>query len=448
MNGKLALLICALQLSVLAAKHCTGPCRHGDPNAQMPFVMQLKEEHYRKCKAANECPMPGLSRLADIPCGADGKAGEYECHNVDLKAFIPLKDLGSSGDGNDIWGWTDPETSREYAIVGCADGSSFVDVTEPTDPKVIGFLRTHTVASSWRDMKVHANHAFIISEASNHGMQIFDLTRLRGMEPSPPGGPIRQLEADAHYDEMTSTHNIVGNEDTGFMYAVGTRTCTGGLHMINVQDPKNPEFAGCFGGDGYVHDAECVVYKGPDTKYHGKEICFCYNENTLTIVDVEDKDNPNMLSRVPYDRAYYTHQGWLNEEQTHLLLNDELDELYGPEPRTRSLIWNVEELEHPTLKGSFFSEKLSTDHNLYIRGKLAYEANYCAGLRILDITNIQAENDPQLEEVGYFDVAPDCNSPGFSGSWSSYPYFPSHTIVVQSIERGLFVLKYTGHMPE
>lgn len=60
-------------------------------------------------------------------------------------------------------------------------------------------------------------------------------------------------------------------------------------------------------------------------------------------------------------------QGWLNEEQTHLLLNDELDELYGPDPHTRSLVWNVEKLSNPVLKGSFFSSKQSTDHNLYIK---------------------------------------------------------------------------------
>ena len=77
------------------------------------------------------------------------------------------------------------------------------------------------------------------------------------------------------------------------------------------------------------------------------------------------------------------------------------------------------------------------------RGNLAYEANYCAGLRILDISGIK-ETTPDIKEVGYFDVAPDCDSPGFSGSWSSYPYFESGTIIVSSIERGLFVLKYTG----
>ena len=77
------------------------------------------------------------------------------------------------------------------------------------------------------------------------------------------------------------------------------------------------------------------------------------------------------------------------------------------------------------------------------RGNLAYQTNYCAGLRILDITGMTAE-PPDIKEVGYFDMAPYCSAPGFQGSWSNYPYFKSGTIIVQSIERGLFVLKYNG----
>ena len=47
-----------------------------------------------------------------------------------------------------------PPHSREYALVGCIDGTSFVDVTEPMSPQVLGFLRTHTFSSLWRDIKV------------------------------------------------------------------------------------------------------------------------------------------------------------------------------------------------------------------------------------------------------------------------------------------------------
>ena len=37
-------------------------------------------------------------------------------------------------------------------------------------------------------------------------------------------------------------------------------------------------------------------------------------------------------------------------------------------------------------------------------------------------------------------VAPGDDRPGFEGSWSNYPYFPSGTVVATSMERGLFVL--------
>lgn len=123
-----------------------------DTNSRMTIVMKLKTEEFKKCAAAHECPLL-TQALSDVPC-KDGKADEYECSNVDLLSFVPLKDLGSNGNGNDIWGWTDPDTGREYAIVGCVDGTSFVDVTEPIKPQVIGFLPTHTSSSSWRDIKV------------------------------------------------------------------------------------------------------------------------------------------------------------------------------------------------------------------------------------------------------------------------------------------------------
>ena len=78
----------------------------------------------------------------------------------------------------------------------------------------------------------------------------------------------------------------------------------------------------------------------------------------------------------------------------------------------------------------------------FYRGNLAYESNYCAGLRILDVSNIKEGN---LTEVGYFDVSPNCDAPSFfEGAWSSYPFFASGTIVMSTIDRGLFVLKYTG----
>ena len=75
--------------------------------------------------------------------------------------------------GNDIWGWTDPVERHEYAVVGLSTGTSFVRVTDPLNPEVLGFLPTRTDPSTWRDMKVVNNAAYIVSEAADHGMQVY-----------------------------------------------------------------------------------------------------------------------------------------------------------------------------------------------------------------------------------------------------------------------------------
>ena len=73
---------------------------------------------------------------------------------------------------------TDPVTGTEYILTGRSTGTSFIDISDPANPVYVGDLPTHTVASDWRDIKVYADHAFIVSEAAGHGMQVFDLTRL------------------------------------------------------------------------------------------------------------------------------------------------------------------------------------------------------------------------------------------------------------------------------
>ena len=177
-------------------------------------------------------------------------------------------------------------------------GAIFVDIETPTNPIVVGRLPTHTTKTTWWDIKTYANHAFIVSEASKHGMQVYDLTQLDSLSRDSPD---MFLNETAHYDEVSNTHNIVINEDSGFAYLVGSNRCRGGLHMVNISNPNEPTYAGCFSSDGYVHDAQCVIYDGPDSEHNGKEICFCSAEDSVTIVDVTDKEFPVMLSKMRYE---------------------------------------------------------------------------------------------------------------------------------------------------
>ena len=379
----------------------------------------------------------------------DGQAGAFECDNIDLLSFLPLHDIGGERgtSANDVWGWTDPETGREIGLVGRTDGLAFVDVTDPVNPVFLGELPMTEGASSsaWRDTKVHNNYSYTVSDnAGEHGMQIFDLTQLREYydtdEPA-------TFEPTVLYDRINSAHNVHVNEETDFAYIVGSsgggETCGGGLHMVDISDPLNPEFKGCFAdertgrsGTGYSHDVQCVIYDGPDERYEGRELCFGSNETHLSIADVTDKDNPEAISVSSYPNVGYTHQGWLDEDMRYFYMNDELDELQGLVDNTRTLIWDLQDLEDPQMVEEYFFDTTASTHNIYINDNLMYLSNYRAGLHLMDITD---RENPAL--IGQFDTAPYQEGPGFSGSWSNYPYFESGTILVNSIGEGIFMLR-------
>lgn len=389
--------------------------------------------------------LPAITGLEEeIACTENDAAG-YECNNVNIISFLPIKELagGRGARVNDLWGWTDPETGREIAIVGRTDGTAFVDLTDPYNPVMLGNLPKTPGSRSaiWRDMKVYSDHAYIVADgAAEHGVQVFDLRRL----PDVGGEPVT-FEPDFHYGGIASAHNIVINEETGFAYVVGAsgggETCGGGLHMLDLSEPARPVFAGCFAdtntgrrGTGYSHDAQCVIYHGPDEEYGGREICLGSNENALSISDVTDKDNPVAISFATYPAVAYAHQGWLTDDHRFFYMNDEGDEPQGLVEGTRTLIWDLEDLDEPMHVGDYIASTPDTDHNLYIKGNLMYQSNYGAGLRILDIT------DPANPvEIAFFD-----NSPYGGASWSNYPYFESGVVVMTSTGDGLFIVRNTG----
>ena len=522
---------------------------------------------------------------------------------VDLLAFLPPSEFGGGpfsgfgGPGNDVWGWTDPVTGKEWAILGRADGTSFIDISSPTAPVLVADLPRHMTNALWSDVKVYADHAFIVKEGTGNGMQVFDLTRLRDIDAS--GGHVT-VEADAHYGRFGNSHNVAINEDTGFAYAVGTtgavpgqqpfvvtidppssaagsyqaaganfgpdpsgaisgdvvlaedgtgnnegcqpfvgfpagsialvdrgtcgfvvkaanaqaagaialivannvagapftmggndpsitipsvmismddgatikaglpatasfdvnpnaNPCTTGLHMVDIRDPLNPTFAGCYSEQGSTHDVQCVIYEGPDTRYQGREICFASNggPDTLVVADVTDKSNPVTLS-VTFEGEpnTFSHQGWLTEDHRYFLHNDESDNMLSQAPgRTRTRVFDVSDLENVSVQAVHHSETRASAHNNYVDGRYVFTTNYMDGLRIVDTTRIDHPGDevapetPELLdhqgliEIGCFDTDPVRNDvPGFGGSWSNYPYFESGNVVVSGFD-GLFVVK-------
>lgn len=392
-------------------------------------------------KKLAQTAMAPSSSIRDLDCTA-GLAGPFTCSGVDLVSFTPVAAFAGSpaplgAELSDIWGWTDSQNGDEYVIVGKTNGAAIFRITDPSNPLFLGSVPNLSVQLIWFDIKVYNDHAYIVSESQGHGMQVLDLRRLRGVTQPQTWTP------DFKYPLSFAAHNIAINEETGFAYLVGGNvglygpdSCMSGLHMIDLKGAV-PTFAGCYSGDGYVHDTQCVIYRGPDEEHVGKEICVNSSETEVTVVDVTNKLAPVRLSRTTYSQVGYTHQGWLTEDQTHFLVGDEADESNSKVP-TRTMIVNVTNLDKPWVVGRHEAAVASIDHNMYVKDGLVYQANYTSGLRVLDLARV---DEGKLTEVAFFDTYPQGDGRAFLGAWSNYPFFESGIIAVSSINEGLFLVR-------
>lgn len=370
--------------------------------------------------------------MAQTPC-VNGEAGNYDCNGYDLMSHMPLSTFSAPG-ANDSWGWVDPDNGDEYVLMGLENGTAFIDITDPVNPVYLGKLPSFSGTIVWRDMKVYNNYAFIVSEAGGHGMQIFDLTKLRNVN-----NPPVTFAEDAHYAGFSNAHNIVINEDTGFAYAVGTNTFSGGAHFVNIQDPLNPVAAGGFAADGYTHDAQVITYNGPDPDYQGREIYIGSNgsEQIVSIVDVTDKGAPVGISSLSYSNVGYTHQGWFTEDHNYFLLGDEFDES-NVGFNTRTIVFDMSDLDNPVEDFSYFGTTPAIDHNGYVIGDKYYLANYAAGFRVMDISDIGNGN---MIEEGFFDTYTANDDASYEGVWNVYPFFPSGNIMINDRSGGFFLVR-------
>lgn len=385
------------------------------------------------------------------PRSAPESASVFSSLNMTLLAHVPLNQMGGPAGitGSSLYGWTDPQTQHEYAIMGRSNGTAFIDVTNPTQPVYVGNLPKFGASAStlWREPKVYGNYAYIGVDGTSHPMQVVDLTQLRNYS-----GTTLTVNAGSYSGvgtvSISAIHTLAINPDSGFLYAAGSNRHSGGLHVIDVRNPATPVFAGGYATDGYIHETQVVTYHGPDTQYQGREIAFNSagkfdNSDTLSIVDVTNKSAMTRIAARGYLNVGYIHQGWLTEDHRYFFQDDEFDETNGVTGgRTRTHMWDVSNLDNPVYRGFFDHTTTSIDHNLYVKGGYLFETNYTTGLRVLKIGNLQS-NKPKdwLTEVAYFDTYMANDGQTYNGAWNNYPFFRSGNILVSDIDGGLFVLR-------
>jgi choice-of-anchor B domain-containing protein len=362
----------------------------------------------------------------------NGKAGPYPCKGIDLVGYVEPSVMGGAGIA-DVWGWVDPETGKEYALLGSTGGIQILDVTNPTEPVYLGkILGKADPSLIWQEIEILNDHVYAVCDLSPCGLQVFDLTRLRGVEAAlPVWRPDVVLP-------IGPAHSIDSNPATNHIFVNGPGVAVGTPLIFDVSQPLAPVPVGVIADDGYTHDSLCRNYKGPDKDYKGNEICFNFNEDTVTIYDVTaDPMQPVQLARETYETASYVHSGALTKDHKTLISTDEGDEERLGIPSTL-YIWDVSKLTTPKLISTWRAKSMSIDHNVYSEQDALYHANYVNGFRILDL---RKAHEGKLSEVAYIDTVPTSDAAEFNGAWAAYPYLPSGNILVGHMDGGLFIVR-------
>lgn len=400
----------------------------------------------------DDSPAPALQATAFVPAGCvQGSAGQFPCRNVDFQAQIALSQFSSRpNSAANVWGFVDRNDGREYAVIGLSNGTAVVDVTDPANPREVGTVPGNN--SSWREVKLYQEFhaptnrfrafAYVTTEARGAGLQVVDLGGL------PASVSLATTLADTgsqHTDYVSNidyASNMALPGAQAFLWLAGSDIGTGSWRVYSLANAAQPQFIRQAPAAQYVHDATSLLITDARTTqcaagHNPCEVYVDFNENTVDLWDVTDKAAPVRLSSTTYSDASYTHSGWPTEDQRHIFVHDELEELRRG-LFTQIYTMNVDDLRNPFIVASWQGPDTTTDHNGYVKGSLLYVSHYRRGLVIFD-----ASSPAQLREIGHFDtfVAPSANTAGFDGAWGVYPFLPSGTILVSDISNGLFILR-------
>lgn len=386
----------------------------------------------RQCNDAvepDECTGPYetfrvRSVCADLECKPPGV--EFDASGVALVSRVAVADFaGQSSRANDVWGYVSP-AGREYGIIGLNNSTGFVDLTDPEHPVIVADIPDDR--STWSDVKTYDQYAYNVNE-TNGGMQVIDLTQI--------DLGIVAVSNSLTENSFRRAHNLFINDQSGYLYLCGANSPTTGLIAVDLLNPVQPVMTGIWNGH-YVHDV--YVRSFDDCPYTARtgpcELAYAFGTNNgLFVIDVTEKTAMTTIGNLLYPHLATCHQGWMTDDERYILLGDESDE-FRNDLTTTTYVIDVSDPADPTLVTTFTNGLPAIDHNLMIRGSLAFEANYTTGLRVYDISDVTA-----AREVAFFDTYPESNSLGFDGAWGIYAGLPSELVLISDIERGLFVLR-------
>lgn len=369
----------------------------GPPGSGPPSVL-FKTPHMSKFSL-------GVLSLGLVLCGSDLAA--QALRNVKL-----MSSFRQESRHNDIWGWHDPTTGREAAILGGYSGVYIVETTNPSSPVRRGYFAASGAGWSsctWSDMKAWKGYAYIVTECGG-GMEILDLRNLN----APKYVGVWGTQYWSH------AHNIAMDLQKGIAIVHGTGRSSGEtVRFVDVDTtPGSPRLLASWSAP-YEHDLSMQ-----NGLLHGAEIY----AGRYTLYDVSNLNAIKRLGSVQTPRAF-THNTWPTYDDKYCVTTDERSN--GP-----MAIYDISSRGNPVYRSQYHAgPSTSIIHNAYVLDYVAHISHYTEGYRCVDIS------DPKNPvEVGYYDDYGGSSS-GYSGHWGCYCFQPSGIVYASSGSTGLLVLK-------
>lgn len=324
---------------------------------------------------------------------------------------------------NSVWGYADPGTGREFAIIGSTAGTYFLEVTNPSTPVLKNFIAGRRNKCIWREYKTYSKYLYMVSDdAAPNSLQIADLSTL-----ATTGAATLVYDSDSIF---VRAHTIFIDGDKLYGGSVTTKSTYYSMAVYSLVNPVRPLLLRSLNQDqgepSTVHD---MLVKN-DTVYASG------GYNGLYIFKF-DTSFTLLNSFTSYPGQGYNHSSALTPDGKTLVFTDEV-------PANLPVkVLDVSDLSNLQIKSSFKSNEGATAHNVYMKDNKLIIAYYQDGLYIYDL------KDPaNPKRTGFFDTYPQngsiYTSPTYAGNWGAYVDLPSGNILASDMQNGLFVLNATN----
>ncbi len=324
----------------------------------------------------------------------------------------------SISDIRGCWGYVDPGTQREYALMCAGNRLEIWNVTTPASP-----VLTRTVTATGGELKQirpYSHYVFAVNQ-SGVALQVIDMA---------------QIATNPAAVATVKNFNVPGSSGAHALHIDGNYAYLGmngsadPWWIVNISDPLNPAATG-----SYLTSVLTGFRQSHDSYVSGDTAYVAFLGAGFSVVDISNKSAPAKIADVSYPSPILTHNCWITEDHKFLFTTDEVSNGF-------IRVWDVRNPQSPRQVGSWAAGVAGSDvHNVQVKGNFLYASYYGEGVEVLDI-----EDPTQPVEVGHYDTDPAFG--GFAGCWDFFNFFPSGTLVASNYygasNPGMFLLNFNG----